>query len=193
MIFLEASLWEVCRFSSLSQISILGYPICVCAWASYQIRKIAGCACAGNAGNVFPRRRFQRKLLVSDPGMHHGTCVTHVPWCMSGSLTCGDGENVPGIPGACAPAVLRIWQEAHATHYLSKPMNSVLRRMYASFNHNDCWRVNILKRSQETHIVSICHVRRIYFVLYLLLSILIPIRRSFINFTVGNVFFASYR
>ena len=23
---------------------------------------------------------------VSDPGMHHGTCVTHVPWCMSGSL-----------------------------------------------------------------------------------------------------------
>ena len=83
------------------------------AWASYQIRKIAGCACAGNAGNVFPRRRFQRKPIVSDPGMHHGTCVTHVPWCMSGSLTCGDGENVPGIPGACAPAILRIWQEAH--------------------------------------------------------------------------------
>ena len=52
--------------------------------------------------------------------MHHGTCVTHVPWCMSGSLTCGDGENVPGIPGACAPAILRIWQEAH---YIS------LRRM----------------------------------------------------------------
>ena len=83
------------------------------SWASYQIRKIAGCACAGNAGNVSPRRRFQRKPLVSDPGMHHGTCVTHVPGCMSGSLTCGDGENVPGIPGACAPAILRIWQEAH--------------------------------------------------------------------------------
>ena len=86
-------------------------------WASYQIRKIAGCACAGNAGNVFPRRRFQRKPLVSDPGMHHGTCVTHVPWCMSGSLTRGDGENVPGIPGACAPAILHIWQEAHCYPY----------------------------------------------------------------------------
>ena len=24
------------------------------------------------------------------------------PWCMSGSLTRGGGENVPGIPGACA-------------------------------------------------------------------------------------------
>ena len=88
-------------------------------WASCQIRKIAGCACAGNAGNVFPRHRLQRKPLVSDPGMHHGTCVTHVPWCMSGSLTRGGGENVPGIPGACALAILRIWQEAHAS------MNSV--------------------------------------------------------------------
>ena len=89
------------------------YPVDNKPWASYQIRKIAGCACAGNAGNVFPRRRFQRKSLVNDPGMHHGTCVTHVPWCMSGSFTCGDGESVPGIPGACAPAILRIWQEAH--------------------------------------------------------------------------------
>ena len=50
----------------------------------------------------FPRHRLQRKPLVSDPGMHHGTCVTHVPWCMSGSLFSGGGENVPGIPGACA-------------------------------------------------------------------------------------------
>ena len=50
----------------------------------------------------FPRHLLQRKLLVSDLGMHHGMCVTHVPWCMSGSLTPADGENVPGIPGACA-------------------------------------------------------------------------------------------
>ena len=50
----------------------------------------------------FPRHRLQRKSLVSDTCMHHGTCVTHVPWCMSGSLASGGGENVPGIPGACA-------------------------------------------------------------------------------------------
>ena len=42
-------------------------------WASYQIRKVAGCACTGNAGNVFPPPR------VRDPDMHHGTCGTHVP------------------------------------------------------------------------------------------------------------------
>ena len=71
-------------------------------WASYQIRKIVGCACAVNVGNVFPRRWLQRKPLVSGPDMHHGTCVTHVPWCTSESLTRGGGENVPGIPGACA-------------------------------------------------------------------------------------------
>ena len=34
--------------------------------------------------------------------MHHGTCVTHVPWRMSGSLSRGGVENVPGFPGACA-------------------------------------------------------------------------------------------
>ena len=72
-------------------------------WTSYQMRKIAGCVCAGNAGNVFPRRWFKRKLLVSDHGMHHGTCVTHVPWCMSGSLTCGDGKTFPAFPAHAHP------------------------------------------------------------------------------------------
>ena len=50
----------------------------------------------------FPRHRIQWKPLISDPGMHQGTCVTYVPWCMSGSQTSGGGKNVPGIPGACA-------------------------------------------------------------------------------------------
>ena len=53
--------------------------------------KIAGCACVGNAGDVF--HRLQRKPLVNDPGMHHGTYVTHVPWCMSGSLNRGGVET----------------------------------------------------------------------------------------------------
>ena len=38
----------------------------------------------------FPSYRFQRKSLVS---IHHGTCVTHVPWCMSGSPTRDGGEK----------------------------------------------------------------------------------------------------
>ena len=46
---------------------------------------------------TFSRHRIQRKSLVSYPGMHHSACVMHVPWCMSGSLSRGGGENVPGI------------------------------------------------------------------------------------------------
>ena len=61
--------------------------------------------CAVHAPEVpecFPRHRLQRKPLVRHPGMHPGTGVTHVPWCMSGSLNPGGGENVPAIPCACA-------------------------------------------------------------------------------------------
>ena len=38
-------------------------------WGSCQIRKIAGCACTGYAGNVFPTTCY------SDPDMHHDTYV----------------------------------------------------------------------------------------------------------------------
>ena len=62
---------------------------------------------------------FSPPPRVSDLDMHHGTCVTHVQWCMQGSLTSGFlwsrwRGNVPGIPGACATRNLRIWQEAHS-------------------------------------------------------------------------------
>ena len=56
----------------------------------------------GMPGMFFPPQR------ISDPDVHHGTCVMHVPWCMPESLTSGSirsrcgGKNVPGIPGACA-------------------------------------------------------------------------------------------
>ena len=52
-------------------------------WASCQIRKIASAHAPGMPGTFSPPPR------VSDPDMHHGTCVTHVPWCMPGSLTSG--------------------------------------------------------------------------------------------------------
>ena len=78
-------------------------------WASYQIRNMRR-----ECQERFPRHRLQRKPLVSDPGMHYGTCVTHVPWCMSGSLSRGGGENVFAFPAHAQPAILRIWQESLA-------------------------------------------------------------------------------
>ena len=47
---------------------------------------------------MFPHHQLHIKPLINDPSMHHGTCVTHVPWCMSGLLIRGGGESVPGIP-----------------------------------------------------------------------------------------------
>ena len=93
-----------CRDCKISNVSLLFHSdnTMWSPWASCQIPEIAGCACAGNAGNVFPVAELYRKPLFSNPGMHRGTCGTHVPWCMPGSLTRGGGENVPGIPGACA-------------------------------------------------------------------------------------------
>ena len=41
---------------------------------------------------------FSSPPRVSDPVMHHGTCVTHVPWSMPGSLT------FPAFPVHARPA-----------------------------------------------------------------------------------------
>ena len=57
---------------------------------------------------------FSPSPRISDPDMHHGTWVSHVPWCMPGSLTSSllrirwRGKRPHG-----QPAILRIWQEAH--------------------------------------------------------------------------------
>ena len=47
-------------------------------WASYQIRKIAGCACTGNAGNVFPATNFNRNRLLMIPACITARAVMHV-------------------------------------------------------------------------------------------------------------------
>ena len=83
-------------------------------WASCQIHKIAGAHAPGMPGTFSPSPQ------VSDPDMHHGTCVTHVPWCMPGSLTSGflwnrrRGKTFPAFRAHAYPAILRIWQEDHA-------------------------------------------------------------------------------
>ena len=57
---------------------------------------------------------FSPPLRVSDPDMHHSTCVTHVPWCMPGSLTSGflwirqQGKTFPAFPAHAQPAILLI-------------------------------------------------------------------------------------
>ena len=52
-------------------------------WASCQIRKLRVTHALRMPGT------FPSATTGSDPDMHHGTCVTHVPWCMTGLLTSG--------------------------------------------------------------------------------------------------------
>ena len=59
------------------------------------------CACAGNAGNVFPTtvvkqsRHASRHVRHARAVMHAGIANSRFP------LNSAVGENVPGIPGAC--------------------------------------------------------------------------------------------
>ena len=57
---------------------------------------------SGPVNQAHLERGLRLDLLIGHPSMHHGTCATYVPWCMSVSLTGGGWKIVPGIPGACA-------------------------------------------------------------------------------------------
>ena len=74
---------QLVRFVDTRPVSWIGNPV-----HGHLTRYVKLQVAHAHAGNVF----HKGKPLVSDPGMHHGT---HVPWCMSGSLTRGGGENVP--------------------------------------------------------------------------------------------------
>ena len=72
------------------------------AWASYQVRKIAGCAWAGNAGNVFPATDFKWNGYLAIPACIRARASRTCRDACRESLTWSGGGNVSGIPGACA-------------------------------------------------------------------------------------------
>ena len=84
-------------------------------WAFYQILKTAGCACAGNTGNVFPGTDFKGNHQLATQ-----TCIT-----ARASRTCCDAcrdrwpvvarKTFPAFPAHAQLAILRIWQEAHGS------------------------------------------------------------------------------
>ena len=61
----------------------------------YQIRRIAGCAYAGNAGGVFPATDFKGNRWLA------------IPACITAGKT---------FQAHAQPTVLRIWQEAQVTY-----------------------------------------------------------------------------
>ena len=86
---------------------------------------------------------------VSDPDIHHGTCVTHVPWCMPGSLTSGPR---PGIPGTCVTCKF--------TYLVRGPWLGASFYWYPSGLLHWCWTytercgynaVNLLSKAENRH------------------------------------------
>ena len=67
----------------------------------------------GMPGTLSPSPR------VGDPDMHHGTCATHEPWCMPGSLTSGfiwsrwREKTFTAFPAHAHLTILHILEEAH--------------------------------------------------------------------------------
>ena len=65
-------------------------------------KQYCGCACAGNAGNAFPVTTGKRSRHASRH-VRHARAVMHVGIAnLRFPLKSAAGENVPGIPGACA-------------------------------------------------------------------------------------------
>ena len=93
------SLWRYCNVVMPHDII---YLHCFPPWASYQMRKIAGCACAGNAGNDFPATDFKGNHQLVIPACITARVSRTCRDACRDRLTRGGGENVPGIPGACA-------------------------------------------------------------------------------------------
>ena len=100
-------------------------------WASYVKMRVVH---ALGVSGTFSPHRLKRKLLVSNPDMHHSTCVTHMPWCMSGSLTRRGGENDTGIPGTCATR--------NFTYLARSPWRKILASSATSVSNNG-WKYKI--------------------------------------------------
>ena len=97
-----------------------------------------GCACAGNAGNVFPvaagkrSRHASRHVRYARAVMHAGIAKKQFP---SKSAA---GENVPGIPGACATChfaylVRGPCRDQNPAYYLGLDGRLNRRVLYGSF------------------------------------------------------------
>ena len=106
-------------------------------WASYQIRKIACCTCAGNVGNVFPATDVKGNSYLAIPA-----CIT-----ARASRTCRDScrdrlsrsgeENIPGIPGACATRNFTYLARGPCSSYCGSTTDTRLDK----FIHiGKCWR-----------------------------------------------------
>ena len=87
----------------------------------FQIRKIAWCACVGNAGNVFPATAGKRSRhalrYVRDAWRDRQLAVSF--------KVGGGGKTFPAFLAHARPANLRIWQEAQCSPWACQFLSSI--------------------------------------------------------------------
>ena len=113
------------------------YPNWVDICASYQIRKIAGCSCAGNVGNVFPGIDFKGNRYSATP-----TCIPARAWrtcrgaCLYRKLAVA-GKSFLANPGACA--------NRNFTYLVKGPLNKPRVKQYTEWTacEESTWSVSI--------------------------------------------------
>ena len=102
-------------------------------WTSCQILNIACCACTGNIGYVFPADTGERSRRTS-----RDACLDR--W-LAVSFEIGGGENVPGIPGACATRNFTYargpWHYWLIWHYLIRVKYNKVTPCACFFNNTD--------------------------------------------------------
>ena len=143
---LRCHLWRQSWHHDDARFSVVSFP--VTPWprqgALTRYPRLLVARAPGMPGTFSPPPT-SKKTLVSDPGIHHGTCATHLPWCMSGSLTRGVGENVPGIPGA--------WATRNFAYLIRGPLerpfwNSLCTWRVEPWNVPEGWKLAMLPQSK---------------------------------------------
>ena len=115
---------------------------------------------------------FSPSPRVSDSDMHHGTCVTRVPWCMIGSLASGFlwsrwPGKLSGIHGACVSgkwpmyvvAFINIFQEYVLDRVMWRDITAmrILGRQYHERNQRS--KVDVEQALRQKRLGS-CHSER---------------------------------
>ena len=118
---------------------------------------------------------FSTPPRVSDPDMHHGACVTHVSWCISGSLTsrflwsrwrrkCSRHSRCMRNPqfyvsGKRPIGILHVSRHLLAAYQLSQPSNLVhwntpnIRHSITVITYNTCFRIQVASCSLAHNMV----------------------------------------
>ena len=150
------------------------------------------------------RERFPHRRAFSDPDMHHGTCVAHVPWCMSGSLTDGflwsqwRGKRsrhsrhmrnpqiyVSGKRFMEMISILLafLWEESTGYKWITLTKGPMMLSVWTSYSTNDWFDVDLRQLSGCCWVVKLWCIIEEWYTVWFCFVLLCQLTRSFVRKT----------